>query len=353
MPPPGKELHVSNPTGEHPLRRLLFLVPAIILVATIAIAARLMNNKPVVREAVIPATPAPSLAPATPAPTLAPRPKAFIKPLFSFQYPPELSLLECTDNSMVYLFTPSAESTSDISEFCSNLPNVVVSVYYGTTKLPGESGEVVKTEELEIDGVTASKRVLKSGESEITIVDFEFDSKFYKVKLTGSTFTDALNKVVETFKLKEEDPTKDWETFTNSGYYYKLKYPPEWKVITQISKEEELGPKLEIRKEESETKLHNLIIETQLGIKDVSLTASQTISSTKNLSGWKMSPTAEFRSVGGGNAELIQGQLNGNWSAFVVVWYRDILVQMTWNDNLSQDDQETFENILSTFEFTK
>jgi hypothetical protein len=87
-------------------------------------------------------------------------------------------------------------------------------------------------------------------------------------------------------------------------------------------------------------------------VNDAAFTASQIVSSTRTLSGWKDSPKIELKKLGGGDAQVIQGELSGKWRAYVVIWYKNTVIQMTWEDEIARPDQQIFDNMLASFELT-
>ena len=343
------EMHVSNPTGSHPLRKLMFLIPAGILVATIGIAAYLTNSTPTTREPEPTVAPVQTEPPATPEPTPVPKPKTFSHSelRYSFTYPSDFSVADCNEN--VYLMTSvQFESLDTADDICSDLfanGSSPVEISTATSEFELPEGEV---DEIEVGGETALRLAVDGN----TFVTFEFDGNFYQLLLSNQNFAPEFQVILESFKLREEDPTADWPTFENDTYGYKIKHPEDWQVLfDQDEDDDEIGPRVDIKESSDSGRLHTLTILSEKDLDNVSLSATQTISSTKNLSGWRSPPTAEFRNLGGGNSEVIQGQLGGEWTAFVVIWYRDLLIQMEWRDAPNQDMIETFENIISTFEF--
>jgi hypothetical protein len=130
-----------------------------------------------------------------------------------------------------------------------------------------------------------------------------------------------------------------------------LKYPQTWTLSATQDKDGKYSARSEISRGEEQT-VNNLIIQTSNNVANAALTASEIISSTRTLSGWSKPPTIELKRLGGGDAQVIQGELSGKWRAYIVIWYKNTVIQMTWDDDVVQSQQQIFENILASFEFT-
>lgn len=357
QPPPEGETQIPvKGRPDHPIRRLLFLIPVVLIIGTIAAMTYLTNSNSRTRN--LPTetqTPMPTLTPATPVPTPTPGPNSYSHPKFSFRYPQYLTLVEC-ENS-VHLDVPTdpknPELDVDIQSFCDEdaASAAVISIEYAESlPLPAFDSEVETTEEsIEIDGVSATRTLT----DESITISFEFEELTFVVTLTNKDFGEDFGLIIESFKLKEEDPTKDWETFNNIIHNYDVSYPPDWTLIVEEGERGGIGDAIEIRKNADIFQLNNLVIETTAELENASFTASEIISSTRNLAGWTSGPKSDLRNIGGGNAQVVQGRLDGKWNAFVVIWYRNSVIQMTWSDSFDRAEQETFDNIISTFKFTK
>jgi hypothetical protein len=94
------------------------------------------------------------------------------------------------------------------------------------------------------------------------------------------------------------------------------------------------------------------MVQTSKNVPNASLTASEIISSTRNLSGWEGTPTTELSSLGGGSSQVISGVLSGEWNEIIVIWYQSSVVQMTWKDAKDKPQQQYVDNMLASFKFT-
>ena len=110
--------------------------------------------------------------------------------------------------------------------------------------------------------------------------------------------------------------------------------------------------KSEISKDPANKTVNNLVLQTSSNVANAALTASEIVSSTRTLSGWSDPPKIELKKLGGGDAQVIQGELTGKWRAYVVIWYKNTVIQMTWDDDVGKGEQQVFDNMLASFEFT-
>lgn len=330
--------HVDIPGNKlnepHIFQKMFFLIPAILIVVTIAGVAYLTRKDFVIREEVRPVE---SLASALPTvqPTSTPKPKInnkfFENSLFIFSYSEELNLYECGEQ--IYLTKyPNLSKNEGISleeDFCIDPDSFENAISIETVDANLEVIEAPVQDE--------NTKLVLAGDKNLVIT------------LINSSFKDEFEKVVNSVKILI-DLTLDWEIFENKLYGYNLKYPPEWNLVNTELKDSKITSRSIIRKDLEEIKLQNLVIEVQLGLENASLTATETASSTKGLLGWKEKPKTEIRTTGGANSQIIRGEFDGNWVEYIVVWHKNIVIQMTWTDSLDKANQRVFNDILESFE---
>lgn len=326
----------------HHINKLFFLVPGASLVITIIAVTFIFRSNS--QQAVAPSpSPTPTLIPATPTPVPVPTANSFNNPLFAFSYPVEMTLVECEGG--VYLLNEESAAAADV--FCEDPFGAAISVEYSPDPfdLPGEA-------QTQSAAVVGGLQALKLEAEPQVFWSFISDNTNFLVTQNSPEYADVAKTVLGSFNLKKQDNTDDWLTFENTTYSYQVEYPPEWFVNAAESEDGTFGPKVEIRKDQDEYSLHNLIIDTSEQVDNPQLSASGIASSTQTLSGWGRRPALEYRNIGGGTALVLSGPFNGGWQTFVVVWYKTNLIQMSFKDNLDKLEQSTFDNIISSFEFT-
>lgn len=316
-------------SGKGLSHKLLFLIPAVLLIATIAIVAYLAGDNYSVRQ---PETPAivpieePSLeSPEAPVNPVVPTTKEYINEsmLIKMNVPADFDVL--------------VENSDFVSMGIGNIELLAV-----RQNFQYEAGE--NAEEVVLGASPAVRFQLSENGTPVNVVQSEekgIELAFYPEEASDlSDFDAILSSLI--FLLD----TSSWETFENQAHSYNLLHPATWSVV-------EVSPsRSEVRRDVSETNFHNLIIEVSSGVANAGLTASEIVSSTRAISGWKQAPKVELRTMGAANAQIISGELAGRWQAYVVIWYRTTVVQMTWTDTLEQLERQTFDNILASFEFT-
>jgi hypothetical protein len=332
-------------------KHFAFVVPAFLLIITIVLVGYGVNwyisSRP--KPTPVPA-PAPTLIPATPTPT----PEAIVKDKiytnlgygFSFKYSEDLNLLEC--DSAVYLYNGS--SSENVTADCSGKDFYLVAIDFAGADFypafPKSTDYEIKEISVDIAGVNGVRQEIINDEKKVYLIGVTFseNDNYFLIKINRSDAKEELDKIVSNFEFVE-DVTKDWLLYSN--LYYSIKYPPDWRLQANDSGE---GSSI-IAKNADEKKLQNLVIDFSANVANANLTASEVISSTKNLSGWVQVPSVDIRNIGGGTAQILQGQLNGDWHTFVVIWYKNRLVQIVWFDNPDRGNQELFDNMLSSFKF--
>lgn len=334
LPPNG-----HNVVGKgHSFRKLLFLIPVVLLVATIFLVARFTGNSFTVREPEIITTPTPTEEPieeATPTPT----PKSVKK------YINQEMLVEMMVPEDYEVLAEDAESTSFGREGTE--------IFIVRTDEFTNHDDEDETLEVLVGGREAIElNLADEGSVPVRVVQTINDPRYeFVMFLEESALSSEFQKILDSVVFLVD--TSDWVTFDNTSYNYKISYPPQWEEQTELAeRDQRLSNKTEISKNPENKELNTLVIQTSANVSNAALTASEIISSTRTLSGWTSPPRIELKKLGGGDAQVIQGELSGKWRAYVVIWYKNTVIQMTWDDNTGQGEQKTFEAMLSSFEFT-
>jgi len=322
IPPGGHNVHGR----QHPAKKFLFLIPAVLLVATIFFVAKFTGNNYTMRQPAPYTSPEPTLTPATPAPTPTAIPTRVYRNdelLIQMEIPEDYEIL--------------SETKDDVKMGRSDREILILS-RQGDTDYREEEGEKVT-----IGGKEAVK---------FANIIYITEAPNYQF----ATFTESEAEAKEVDAIFDSTvflvDTSDWETFDNTTFGYTIKYPPTWEENTETSNESKLSNKTEISKDPDNKSLNNLTIQTSSEVENAALTASQIISSSRTLSGWASPPRIELKKLGGGDAQVIQGELSGKWRAYVVIWYKNTVIQMTWDDKVTKGEDQVFQNMLASFEFT-
>jgi len=336
-PPPPMPTPVYNePHKVHPLRALLFLIPAVLLVATIIIVARLSGNNYVVREPEAVPTPTPLEAQATPVPTPTPH------PMKVYQNDDMLLKMQIPDDYQVL-----SEDENEVSIGRDNTELFVVRTDEFTN-----FDEEDETEEITVGGKSAVSFTLSDeGSVPIKIVQTTDEPRYeFALFLEDPGLEAEFNKILASIIFLVD--TSDWETFENTTESYQIRYPPDWELTAPTDKNGNYPARIEISKDASDKEINNLVVHTSSNLTNAALTASEIVSSTRTLSGWSSPPSIKLQKLGGGDAQVIQGELSGKWRVYVVIWYKNTVIQMTWDDKVERGQEQTFENVLASFEFT-
>lgn len=332
----------NSGSSRNSIRVLLFLIPAFLMIGTIVAVSMFLQsrsqNKQIVEAS---PTPLPLLTPATPAPTLEPiaKNKSYLNSqfLFSLAYPEIVSLVECSDKVLLHVASESIESTS----LCTSEDFVGIQIVSSTTAInsPVDGVEEVIT----VGGVDALK-VSSGGATYATFSKETVNKKkyYYQFIINDPSIQVVFDQIIKNFRFILGTETADWEVYNNSAYRFSIKHPSGWVVSTPDAQT------VEIRKEGNDSKIGALVIQAENNVSDGNLNAQETVSSLKNLAGWKQTPSTDFRTIGGGSARILQGEFEGNWQEYVVVWYKTRVLQMTWTDTLAKYDQELLDAMLST-----
>lgn len=332
LPPNG-----HNVMGKtHPLRKLLFLVPAVLVVVTIFAVAKFTGNKFTMREPEPVPTVAPTDAPVVEA-TASPRPtetkKYTNKSMFiEMMVPKDYEILFEDDKSVSFGRNDAEILVVRTDEFTNyDDEDKAYDVLVG-----GRDGV-----ELTLENESSSPiRIVQTTETPkyefvMYLEDTELSLEFQKI-------LDSVNFLVD---------TSEWVTF-NSTFGYKISYPASWIESTQVSTQGLVSSTTQISKDAEKNSLNTLVVKVSTNEANAALVASEIISSTRTLSGWTKPPKIELKKLGGGDAQVIQGELSGKWRGYVVVWYKNTVVQMIWDDSPKQPYQQVFEEMLASFEFT-
>lgn len=319
----------------HPVRKLLFLIPAVLLVATIYFVARITGNNYTMRE------PAPTILP-TAEPTATPTPTSTPPAVKTYKNEEMLVQFSIPDDFAVILEEPTSVSfgRSDTELF------VVRTDEFTNYDEEDETSEYI------VGGREAVMlNLTEEGSVPVKVVQTIDEPKYEFVMYPeNAELEEELVAILDSVVFLVD--TTNWKTFDNSTFNYQIKYPPEWSLAENTDEEGIHAAKSEISKDANNKTLNNLVIQTSSNLTNAALTASEIVSSTRTLSGWSNPPKIELRKLGGGDAQVIQGELTGKWRAYVVIWYKNTVIQMTWDDNVNKLEQQTFDNILASFEFT-
>ncbi len=311
---------------EHPLRALLFLIPAVLLVATIYFVARVTGNNYTMREPEPAVTLAPVESPAPPSPTPSPSPVKTYKNedlLIQMSIPDTYEVLK--------------EDKKTISLGRLDREIVLVSVD-SDTDYDAEEGEKITVGGKE--AVRLDNLIYVTEEPNYQFSLFAEDEQE----------DEEIEKIIASIIFLVD--TSGWQTFENTTFNYNIKYPPEWTLNALTNKDGVHTEKSEISKDPANKTVNNLVLQTSSNVANAALTASEIVSSTRTLSGWSDPPKIELKKLGGGDAQVIQGELTGKWRAYVVIWYKNTVIQMTWDDDVGKGEQQVFDNMLASFEFT-
>lgn len=319
------------------LSYIVFVFPAILVILTIVLvrfAVMSMQSTP----EVVPQEPSPTLIPATPAPTFAPvvRTKSYThtKPGYSFKYAETLSLVECSD-SVKLLLVYDKEQQDDICDD-QTAGDIIVKANGKEIEVPVNDGAVRET--ILVAGISAIKEVA----GYTTYVYFSIEDNYYLIEAQGEEAQVKLADILSTFELVDENPTKGWLTYTGSGISFL--YPPTWKVTATTND-------ITVSRDEEVTDTASARIQITTNVKDAYLTASQALTSTRTLTGWAIPPSVDLRTINGSSAQILSGQYLANWRIFGVLWYKNRVVEVLWNDNLEKPETKNFEYILANFKF--
>lgn len=364
-PPPPPVVHGKT------RHKVLFIVPAALVLLTMGIVAYVVSisgNKTDGKQAS--PTPVASLVPATPVPTPYVDPKANWKSYrsvdsqVSFRYPAEYSLREeKPDKATTHLSFSETEGDKNavfevISGSKAQMASLIAS-WIPKAQLPTEEGQMTISG---IAGVLVTGTSVEAGEGvAFRGAYIERDNKvFIFVGKGEKKFGDELlfDEIIKTVSLLSPGITSDWKSFTNTTASYVVKYPADWEISSENKSATESATRVVIKKSSGETTYQNLVIDASVVTptsqkQKIDLTAAEIVNSLQNLTGWKNHPTLDFRSVAGSPTQIVAGELDGAWQMYIVLWNKNTLIQMSWKDSLTRPEQETVDNILSTFAFTR
>lgn len=332
LPPNGHNVMGKS----HPARKALFLVPAVLVVATIFLVARFTGDKFTIREP----APVPTALP-TDAPIVENTPNP--RPTETKKYTNKSMLIEMkVPKDYEILF----EDESSVSFGRDGKEILVVRTDEFTNY--DEKDDALDVLVGGRDGVEFTLKDESS--SPVRIVQTTDTPKYeFVMYLDDSDLSVEFQKILDSVVFLVDAST--WKTF-ESSYGYKINYPEDWVEFTQTTAQGLVSSTTRISKDEENNSLYSLVVKVSTNEENAALSASEIISSTRTLSGWTKPPKIELKKLGGGDAQIIQGELSGKWRGYVVVWYRNTIVQMVWDDSPQKPYQEVFEEMLSSFEFT-
>lgn len=321
---------------------LNFLIPVILLLITIA-AASIFGRQYFSKKSPDLNTPTPSstLQPAN-TPTSTPTTTQYLNyknfsARASFDYPSQMQMGKCADGVKFFIDIPESY---DPTGSCGSEPLGIISATFLSVPFAGidPSAEVfsVDEERVVIDGVQALRQSV-DGKS---YVFFERSGIYYRLTLSDSTYKSSFNSLITSFKFIE-DPTKDWLTYTSSLGGFEIKYPNEYTINTRSA------GFVDFTLDENTA----LVIESSGSVTSASLTAQKAATSIKNLTGWKEFPTVELKNIGGGTAQIIAGNFDNHYQQYLILWYQDRVIQMSWSDDLEKPNQQTLDNMLNSLVF--
>jgi hypothetical protein len=341
VPTASVEEHVvaskpTEPASSVWMKRLTFLVPALAILITLVTASFAMKQMMDKKSNVSPSpSPQINLIQATPEATLRPvvKYKSYRSEIYgiAFTYAEDLFLVEC-DNA-IYLLLES----SDPQTLCDEKPNVGLNIMSSSETLlvPNEEGVEKRSEEVTTIGGVDGLKIPKENGWEIY---FENKNKHYKIGFSDARYETHMQNLVSSFGFTVLISQINFKTYNNSAFRYSLKHPEDWQVATGSADTTEF-----IKDQNT-----SFVIQAQNNVSDAELSAQELVSSIRTLAGWKNIPTADIRNFSGATARVMQGQFNGKWQANAVVWYRNRLLQITWNDPLSQQNQQIFDLMIGS-----
>jgi hypothetical protein len=353
-------------TKAHHISKLLFLVPAILIIVTLSGVAFFVNRSSAPAPAPIESVeeevseePEVEVPPITPAPV----PTAEIKVVtykhadgaFVFDYPNNFVVYECVGG--VEIFAARGEYVA--SELCEEGDVGIITIEYSDqeygTGYSDSSEYQGSTRIMNLATQTALlydyNRLIVAPDKpdRVVVVITAFNDINYRITLRGSNNVSLFTQVIDTFDFVGIDPTFDWQSF--DGESYQFKYPVGWVELGERGTTGALvGDRSEIRAATASAS-PGLVVSLKENLPNASLSASEVVSSTVNLDGWEGVPTVSFVSISGASAQIIEGPFQGLWKKNVVIWKDGLLIQMTWTDERRRNNESIIENIVATFEF--
>jgi len=319
--------------GRRNLDKLLFLIPAFLIILTIVlVSVFLVDNRN--SKVVVPAPsprPLPLQEDKEPAPQAAPQAaeeitaagwKTYVgrQAQYVLRFPPDWILTQEPNGRRVTVAGGGETITIDYfpdggAVFgCAGAKRTPV-------RLEGFPGE----------------RVVCSGEMAV-VINAE-TAEQYLIK--GTTTQEVFDVLLSNFKFSGKNPSASWKEYRNSELGLSFKYPPQWELT------EETG-KLSLTGEGA-----SLVVETQLKPEIAELSASEIMAAIRNLSGWKEEPELELRNIGGGSAQILRGEFEDGYQEVVILWSEDGFVQAAWNDSRERQITSAFDEVLASLSFVR
>lgn len=333
------------------INKFIFLIPAVVLVLVMFLASYFTRTDYVQRPLVTP-MPIAEIAKETPSATPVAQNSlvSFTREKYSFSYPDKFKLYECSGD--VYLSMLEEEVL--LSEFCANpISNeAIVKVSENSSAFNTSELDILAQEDILVSGFTTKEYEYRGAEGSNLYVELEFKEEFYLFELFDPQYKNDFNKILGTFELIY-DKTENWQTFNNPQFAYSIQYPEDWILVAETDDQGNYETaNFKISKSlESEMQSFDFRLTTSTQ-QSAASTASEIISSTRSLPGWKSKPISEFRNIGGANATVIKGIYENIWNAYAVIWYRSNVIEIVWQDTTAQEFQETFELMLASLKLS-
>ena len=338
-------VEVQKTKVNHKGRRLLFLIPVILLIGAILLASYFTRPEYVVGP-VATQPPISDLTPQTPVniPQTSSKMVLYSNDEYKFSYPDKFNLYECDGSTFLALKNQDEEIS--LSDFCKSSEGVI-KIYKQSTPFDRTEIDVLSEEDVLVSGISTKRTEFRSEGGSDLFVELQFKDNYFILELLDTANENDFNKILGTFSLSY-DKTEDWTSYESETYNYSLKYPKDWVLQPDLNdKGEEVSGNFKLYKVAG-VDTPSLTMKLTQGQSNSALTASEIISSTKSLPEWKQKPTSEFRSIGGANATVVKGQYGDLWNAYAVIWYKSSIIEIVWQDTSSQDNQEIFDLLLGT-----
>jgi len=312
---------------------LIFLI--LVVVASILGANYYINkNKPVPTP-----TPIATLIPATPVPTSIPVEKNKTYQSYNsgikFEYLQSYLLTECSSDFLKIFITNLDE---DIIDPCLQADgNIEITKSQNEFVLDENYSEVT---DLSINNFSFKKYKYETYYVLYSDLESKIFDNFYKILIRDEDSNLAFEKIKQTIKFLNDNPTENWISYKNVVNNFGFLYPPSFNLNDTNENEINL----------TNNEL-NLVIKFENNLENAQLTATEIANSIKNLSGWKNIPQIDLRTINDATAQLIQGEKDNKWKIYVVIWHKNNIIQMAWEDGLNKANQEDFDLLFSTLGF--
>jgi len=350
IPEPMIETAVVTSSGKKKfelphIRNFMFIIPAAILVGTMLVVAYVTRTDFVVREPDTPSMQATMPPLATPEPTPLPEivMNTYSTESYTFKYPDTFVLAEC--DSLVALFI---NEDQDVTSLCSDESYIMsLSEVSGVPDYLNNE-ELVATESATIAGEDNMTYEIKASGSNIIYLPFLLAEQDYIFTLKDITYRTTFLDIVTSF-TSLIDMTVDWNIYENADMGYEIKYPEDWFLNENLSINNDQPSTVTISKNNDDSRFQKLTIQALVDIENAPITATEAVSSTRSLAGWDETPTTELRSISDANAQVIKGYFEGVWNVYAIIWSKNDLYQMVWEDTANRGSELNFEQMLASF----